>query len=92
LAAGEAAGLAGAVVGLVVGVACAPPQAVNTTEPARANPMAIRLYRVTFMNPYFLKAHIVKMIVRLLNNLSIVTDEIKTSKQAAVIHLYMIHL
>ena len=51
-----------------------PPQAVNTTEPARASPREIRLNPVTFMNPYFLKAHIVKIMFRLLNNQPILTE------------------
>jgi hypothetical protein len=43
-------------------------------EPARASPRVIRLNRVTFMNPYFPKAHIVKIMFRLLNNPPILTE------------------
>jgi hypothetical protein len=65
LAAGEAAGfgaVVGAAAGLVVGAGAVPPQAVNTMEPTSPNPTSIRLNRVTLIDPYFLKAQIVKIV------------------------------
>jgi hypothetical protein len=69
LDAGEAAGfgaVVGAAAGLAVGAGGLPAQAVNTMELARPIPTMIRLYRVTLINPYFLKAHIVKIIAAFL--------------------------